>query len=166
MAREGFFFSRNTTNNSALKARFTRRFLRYLARIKTSSPSSSSEQETMFCQRCRRIKSGAYSSMALVVGSKRAWSRAVIRKLRKRRGFAVRNVRVKVMENRTRRSLTSHSSSCSGGEVARLRKLVPGGKGMDFCDLLEETAHYIECLATQVQVMQSIADRSIPTISS
>ncbi|KAJ6956316.1 hypothetical protein NC652_007409 [Populus alba x Populus x berolinensis] len=28
---------------------------------------------------------------------------------------------------------------------------------MDICCLLEETAHYIKCLATQVKVMQSIA---------
>lgn len=46
------------------------------------------------------------------------------------------------------------------GEVNELRKLVPGGESMDLCPLLEEVAHYIKCLSTQVQVMRCIADLS------
>lgn len=43
-------------------------------------------------------------------------------------------------------------------QVEELRKLVPGGEAMDLCRLLGETAHYIKCLNTQVQVMRSIVD--------
>jgi hypothetical protein len=43
-------------------------------------------------------------------------------------------------------------------QTKKLRQLVPGGKAMDMCSLLEETAHYIRCLSTQVKVMQTIAD--------
>lgn len=42
------------------------------------------------------------------------------------------------------------------GQTDELRNLVPGGETMDFCSLLDETAHYIKCLTTQVQVMRSI----------
>lgn len=44
------------------------------------------------------------------------------------------------------------------GQAKELRKLVPGGQAMDLCHLLEEAAHYIKCLNSQVQVMRSIAD--------
>lgn len=44
------------------------------------------------------------------------------------------------------------------GHAEKLQKLVPGGKAMDFSSLLDETAHYIKCLVTQVKVMRSIAD--------
>lgn len=43
-------------------------------------------------------------------------------------------------------------------EAKELRKVVPGGESMDFCNLLDETAHYIKCLATQVKLMRRIAD--------
>lgn len=42
--------------------------------------------------------------------------------------------------------------------ASKLRKLVPGGEAMDLCNLLDEAAHYIKCLNTQVQVMRCIAD--------
>ncbi|XP_047067293.1 transcription factor IBH1-like [Lolium rigidum] len=48
-----------------------------------------------------------------------------------------------------------------GGEPARsdaLRRLVPGGAGMEYCSLLEETADYVRCLRAQVQLMQGLAD--------
>ncbi|KAM3370822.1 hypothetical protein ACQJBY_018263 [Aegilops geniculata] len=47
------------------------------------------------------------------------------------------------------------------GEPARsdaLRRLVPGGAGMEYCNLLEETADYVRCLRAQVQLMQGLAD--------
>lgn len=44
------------------------------------------------------------------------------------------------------------------GQANDLRKLVPGGEAMDLCRLLDEAAHYIKCLNTQVQVMRCIAD--------
>lgn len=43
-------------------------------------------------------------------------------------------------------------------EADELRQLVPGGETMNLCNLLDETAHYIKCLTTQVQVMKKIAD--------
>jgi hypothetical protein len=44
------------------------------------------------------------------------------------------------------------------GQVDKLRRLVPGGQLMDTCSLLEETAHYMKCLTTQVQVMTRIVE--------
>ncbi|KAF7011562.1 hypothetical protein CFC21_025852 [Triticum aestivum] len=47
------------------------------------------------------------------------------------------------------------------GEPARsdaLRRLVPGGAGMEYSSLLEETADYVRCLRAQVQLMQGLAD--------
>lgn len=43
-------------------------------------------------------------------------------------------------------------------KASELRKLVPGGEAMDMCKLLDETADYIKCLATQVKLMRRIAD--------
>lgn len=39
----------------------------------------------------------------------------------------------------------------------KLRKVVPGGAAMDICSLLDETAHYVKCLTTQVNMMRRIA---------
>ncbi|KAL6844432.1 hypothetical protein ACP4OV_026105 [Aristida adscensionis] len=47
------------------------------------------------------------------------------------------------------------------GEPARadaLRRLVPGGGGMEYSNLLEETADYVRCLRAQVQLMQGLVD--------
>ncbi|KAJ1273286.1 hypothetical protein BS78_06G268400 [Paspalum vaginatum] len=47
------------------------------------------------------------------------------------------------------------------GEPARanaLRRLVPGGAGMEYCSLLDETADYVRCLRAQVQLMQGLVD--------
>lgn len=44
------------------------------------------------------------------------------------------------------------------GQTDELRDLVPGGETMDLNILLGETAHYIKCLTTQVQVMRNIVD--------
>nr|GMD17291.1 transcription factor IBH1-like [Ipomoea batatas] len=43
-------------------------------------------------------------------------------------------------------------------KAKELRKLVPGGKAMDLSCLLDETAHYIKCLSSQVEIMRNIAD--------
>ncbi|KAF7837088.1 transcription factor IBH1 [Senna tora] len=42
-------------------------------------------------------------------------------------------------------------------QVEKLRKVVAGGKGMDICSLLEETADFVRCLHTQLSLMQPIA---------
>lgn len=46
----------------------------------------------------------------------------------------------------------------SSSGAHELRRLVPGGERMDPRSLLEETAHFVHCLETQVRVMRSIAD--------
>lgn len=46
----------------------------------------------------------------------------------------------------------------SSSRVKELRRLVPGGESMDLGVLLEETAHFVQCLETQVGVMRRIAD--------
>lgn len=43
-------------------------------------------------------------------------------------------------------------------KAKELRELVPGGEAMEICKLLDETAHYIKCLSTQVKVMTAIAE--------
>lgn len=105
------------------------------------------------------IRVASYASMASAVGSKRAWSQAVLRKIRnhtlhrdlkKKSGIHALIRRRKVGEN-PRNNLNSHQEN-------DLRKLVPGGEDMDFCRLLNETAHYIKCLRTQVQIMKNIVD--------
>lgn len=101
------------------------------------------------------VKTAAYASMASAVGSKRAWSRALLSKIRNNR----RNYKI-------RRESSSSSSSVvvkvkkpiiqNPSKAEELEKLVPGGETMDFCSLLDETAHYIKCLTSQVQIMRSI----------
>lgn len=79
--------------------------------------------------------------MASVVGSKRAWSRAVLSKIRNR------SLLLKKKKKRRRRS---------SDEFGELRKIVPGGQLMDFYNLLDETADYINSLTSQVHVMKNI----------
>ncbi|KAH7518309.1 hypothetical protein FEM48_Zijuj09G0157700 [Ziziphus jujuba var. spinosa] len=47
-------------------------------------------------------------------------------------------------------------------EATELGKLMLGGKAMEICKLLDETAHYIKCLTTQVKVMRRIVDFCSP----
>ncbi|KAL6344433.1 hypothetical protein AAG906_039689 [Vitis piasezkii] len=135
-------------NTSSRKVRCARRFLQSLLRIRQRRPGSLSSEEVR--QRSRRIKMAAYSSMACTVGSRRAWSRAIIFRLQSRAG---RHGRMR------RRCLgVKKKPSREMSQADRLRDLVPGGEALDFCNLLEETAHYIKCLSSQVEIMKSIAD--------
>ncbi|EXB52661.1 hypothetical protein L484_012015 [Morus notabilis] len=173
-----------TLNNAdSCRVKFARRFLRSLIEIKTrqtnynnnlsSSPSSSSEIR----RRSERIKLKAYSSMAHAVGPRKAWTRALLLKLhnrakrhrfrtRKRSSLAMvlkkkRVFRVKNHANfyKPAAERGNYSVLNSDEKTEKLRELVPGGKAMDICSLLEETAHFIKCLAMQVQVMHEIADQ-------
>ncbi|PPD87648.1 hypothetical protein GOBAR_DD15417 [Gossypium barbadense] len=136
-------------NPSSLKSRFTARFLRALIKINAQKPISSSSPREIF-QRYRRIKVAADKSMAYSVRSRRTWSRATLWKLRSRSPAIVEK--------------TSHEKENKEDHVGlavqaeELRELVPGGESMDLCNLLDETAHYIKCLTTQVQVMKKIAN--------
>lgn len=121
-------------------------FLRAFTVINSASPTSS----TM--QRRRSIRRAAYASMARAAGNRRAWSRAVLRRLH--RGLCLSSsARRFVIRRRIRVSRPREP-----GQADVLRSLVPGGKAMDFCNLLEETATYIQCLSAQVRLMQSLAD--------
>ncbi|CAL9128004.1 unnamed protein product [Musa textilis] len=114
------------------------RFLRALSLVRRTTPASSRT-----C-RGRRIERAAYASMAYSAGASRAWSRAVLRRLHhraRRRAVAPRRL-----------------STTAGNRAEALRRLVPGGAGMDYCTLLEETADYIKCLSMQVELMQGIVD--------
>ncbi|XP_078433133.1 transcription factor IBH1-like [Wolffia australiana] len=98
----------------------------------------------------RKIRRAAYISMALsAVPRRKRWSRALLRHVHRR----CTSTRLKIL------SLSGRSARTQR-QVAELRRLIPGGMKMDTCKLLEETADYIQCLATQVSLMGSLA-RSI-----
>ncbi|WOK96577.1 hypothetical protein Cni_G05284 [Canna indica] len=103
--------------------------------------------------RGRRIQCAAYASMAYSAGPRRAWSRALLRRLRR----AARRRQPRAGWRRRAAAGAGAASRVATG-AAGLRRLVPGGGGMDYCSLLEETADYIKCLSVQVKLMQSIAD--------
>lgn len=133
-------------------------------KIKSEERSSSSSPT--------RVKIAADKSMALAVGSRRAWSRAMLWKIhhqhkaaaarRRRRVVSVRRIINNNIHHHKRslRKRGDHHEEVGGGggfcHANELRKLVPGGETMDLCSLLDETAHYMKCLVTQVQVMTSI----------
>ncbi|KAG0494992.1 hypothetical protein HPP92_005986 [Vanilla planifolia] len=114
-------------------------FLRLLSRLRLR-PSPCSIRK-----RCRAIRRAAYASMARSTGTRRAWSRAVLCRLRRRVSPG----------SDLRRAVEIGSSSKSR---LGLRRLVPGGEGMDLCSLLEETVDYMACLRAQVELMKAVAD--------
>ncbi|CAA3001435.1 Hypothetical predicted protein [Olea europaea subsp. europaea] len=135
------------SNPNSIKSRFTYRFVRALKKLNKSRGVSSSMKETY--RRYHMIRVASYASMASAVGSKRAWSRSVLWRIKKKSRFhALR--RRKASEN-PRNDINFHQDNV-------LRKLIPGGEDMEFCRLLNETAHYIKCLRTQVQIMKNIVD--------
>jgi hypothetical protein len=100
--------------------------------------------------------------MARVVGPRKNWSRALLFKLRYRARIQGAGLRKRCLVSKKKRVLRKENKvqviSREPSRADNLRKLVPGGDSMDICSLLDETAHYIKCLATQVKVMESIAD--------
>ncbi|KAI3749724.1 hypothetical protein L2E82_20340 [Cichorium intybus] len=109
--------------------------------------------------------------MASVVGPRRAWSRAILWKIRNRSALAGNKKRVHHITTRLRlqrhhaqqtkkRNLKREHVDPFGnsGLEVKLRKLVPGAQKLDPCCLLDETADYIKCLATQVEVMRTLVD--------
>ncbi|KAL2470756.1 Transcription factor IBH1 [Abeliophyllum distichum] len=135
------------SNHNSIKTRFTYRFARSLKKLNKNRPASQSMKETY--RRYHMIRVASYASMASAVGPKRAWSRAVLWKIRNRTLHRTLMKKSRIHVLRTRKV---------SGNPNDLRKLVPGGEGMDFCRLLNETAHYIKCLRTQVQIMKNIVD--------
>ncbi|OAY34933.1 transcription factor IBH1 [Manihot esculenta] len=153
--------------SSSLKSRFTKAFLRSLLKINKKTPFPYRPKEVF--HRCRRVKVAADKSLACAVGSRRAWSRAMLCKIRRRalrRGRKQRpSVRRIIVGNQTtnwgyclKKKKMSDDQEVGIDQASKLRKLVPGGEAMDLCSLLDEAAHYIKCLNTQVQVMRRIAN--------
>lgn len=155
------------TSSYPLRTRFALRFLKTLNRMNNHSS--------------QRIKLAAYSSMARAVGPSRIWSRAILFKLRpdgrrrrRRRFVCSSRTSQKLAKSKTvqtkkirrvaavgKKRASSETYNKRLGRLSRsdeLRRLVPGGEAMDVCSLFEETAHFVQCLATQVKVMQSIVD--------
>lgn len=161
-------------NPNSLKIQLAYRFLLNLNNLNTKR---SNLDNTHIHLRSQRVKIAAYASMASVVGSRRAWSRSILRKIRNRAMLTRNKNRVAcktthfrlhhhVDDNSTRRRNPNSPNpkrefvnpiGNSGLEV-KLRKLVPGAETMDACGLLDETADYIKCLATQVEVMKTLVD--------
>ncbi|KAL9397614.1 hypothetical protein Peur_011867 [Populus x canadensis] len=154
-----------TRHTKSIKTRFASRFLRSLLRMKRSDRFGGSQSNEGVRKRStHRIKIAAYASMARAVGPSRTWSRALLFKLRNRariQGVLRKRCLVSKKNKKKRVIRNKVIISREPSRTDTLRKLVPGGDSMDICCLLEETAHYIKCLATQVKVMQSIADQSL-----
>lgn len=152
-----------TAHTRSIKNRFARRFLRSLLKMKRSNRLGTGFQsnEEIRKRNTQRIKTAADRSMARVVGPRKIWSRALLFKLRNRARIQV-GLRKRCLVSKKKKVLRKEKKvqviSREPNRADNLRKLVPGGDSMDICSLLEETAHYIKCLATQVKVMQSIAD--------
>lgn len=147
----------SSSSMTSIKSRFTRGFLRALDRINKQKPSTTRE----ICKRYLRVKVAADASMASAVGSKRAWSRAMLLKMRlgRRRTSGDFRIMKKKKKNKKISSTDRDEEEVNGIRKAEeLRELVPGGEAMEICKLLDETAHYIKCLSTQVKVMTTIAD--------
>ncbi|XP_028759668.1 transcription factor IBH1 [Neltuma alba] len=172
-----------TATNPRTEMKFARRFLRSLSKTRKIRPPSSSSSICVK-KRSERIKMAAYWCMARAVGSRRAWSRAILMKLsrgrqhhhhcfsmtmmktrmrRKNRSTWLGKVKKKKKEEEVRTRSPSPYDEDDDEEglmkrqTQKLREVVPGGKSMDICSLLEETAHFVTCLAAQVHVMQTIA---------
>ncbi|XP_050206542.1 transcription factor IBH1-like [Mercurialis annua] len=153
---------RFSSNPNSLKSRFTKRFIRSLLKINRQTPNDI--HNISISQRWRRVRTAANKSLAFAVGTRRAWSRAMICKIQNRarnRRLLGRRVSVKRIKNQSkikRKKIVKNQEGGGFDQTCMLRKLVPGGEGMELCSLLGEAAHYIKCLNTQVQVMKSIAD--------
>ncbi|GMN50201.1 hypothetical protein TIFTF001_019361 [Ficus carica] len=112
----------NFSTASNYKYRFVQGFLRSLKRINRRKPTSNVSSPREICRRFLEVKSAADASMASAVGSRRAWSRALLQKTRSQdRSFGNNKLDVEEEEN-------------INGVVWKaneLRKLVPGGEAMD-----------------------------------
>lgn len=141
-------------NPNAIRTRFAIKFLEAMKRLNKGRVLPSPSMRDKY-RRCRAVRAAACASMASAVGPDRAWSRAVLEKIKSRRLRRFHMVRSK----RRRFGRRNPRKTQGFGQEQDLRGLVPGGRGMGLCSLLSETAHYINCLQTQVQVMTDILHR-------
>ncbi|KAF8048511.1 hypothetical protein N665_2488s0002 [Sinapis alba] len=132
---------------------FALHFLQTLSNLRVQNPFSSPDKTT---DRVKKIKKAAYVSMARAAGgTNRLWSRTLLHRASKRNKKIVRFPRRKKRVTWLRRNQRDPVEEAAG---ERLRNLVPGGRGMETSELMEETAHYIKCLSMQVKVMQCLVD--------
>ncbi|GAB4830346.1 hypothetical protein Ancab_019985 [Ancistrocladus abbreviatus] len=158
--------SSSSLNSRSLKTRFALRFLRALKKITNRRPTSRSSSREI-SRRVQRVKLAADASMASAVGPRKAWSRAILLKHRSRSHARVHGLTGHRRETDHDHAITIRKRVMKKRKVHKLdpafrtnelRRLVPGGEAMDLYNLLDETAHYIKCLTTQVEVMTSIAN--------
>uniref|UniRef100_A0A1D1YTV4 Uncharacterized protein At4g30180 n=1 Tax=Anthurium amnicola TaxID=1678845 RepID=A0A1D1YTV4_9ARAE len=134
-------------------------FVRALARIHRRRAGQPLPSRRAVIRCAGRIRRAAYASMAVAASPRRAWSRAVLRSLRGRASARLLGGRrVAEPAGKKIRVVSPKPSENEGNQEDELRRLVPGGRMMEFCSLLEETGHYIQCLTAQVLLMQRIAD--------
>lgn len=137
-----------STNPSSIKTKFAIRFIRAMKKLNYQNRHANSPDNNY-----HMIRDAAYASMACAVGPRRAWSRAVLRKIRNRHSLVMKKSCIRRKRVYARRS-PRKGSGCE--QENDLRELVPGGEWMDSCSLLYETADYIKCLRAQVQIMTNI----------
>ncbi|XP_071691801.1 transcription factor IBH1-like [Rutidosis leptorrhynchoides] len=160
-------------NPTHLKNEFAHRFIRSLNNINSIKRSSNANKISL---RSRRVAIAAYTTMASIVGSKRAWSCAVLRKIRNRsrnKGLLVRkkikldhkfginfhhHAKVHLKKRNRIPKREDFDIFKNSGQELKLRKLVPGGETMNSWCLMGETADYIKCLAAQVEVMKTLVN--------
>ncbi|KAL7113666.1 hypothetical protein ACP275_04G074500 [Erythranthe tilingii] len=169
----------STAKPSSIKTRFAIKFLQAMKKLNNNNKNKNTMSEKH--KRYLAIRAASHASMASAVGPRRAWSRAVLRKIphhqkqlhyyslmnkqriRRRRNIRRNRIFLITRGNPNNRENYDHEEDEENEEEEDLRELVPGGKEMDFCRLLNETAHYIKCLRAQVQVMTNILDHSSPS---
>ncbi|GFP91176.1 transcription factor ibh1 [Phtheirospermum japonicum] len=140
-------------NPRSVKTRFAVKFVEAMKKLDKKRPTTA-------YKRYLAVRAAACVSLASAVGPRRAWSRAVLKNLIMPRGrksypAVVISPRKRVGNNNPKRRELEEEDD--------LRRLVPGGEGMGFCRLLTESAHYIQCLRDQVQVMTSMLDHCYST---
>ncbi|KAL3653251.1 hypothetical protein CASFOL_002932 [Castilleja foliolosa] len=138
--------NRPTNPSSSVKTRFAVKFIKAMKNLNKKRPIPHKHKRYL------AVRAAACASMASAVGPRRAWSRAVLNNIRNRRFTRKRSFGIKNNNNNPK----PKQQDLGYGEEDELRRLVPGGKEMDFCRLLSESAHYIECLRDQVQVMTNM----------
>ncbi|XP_076886078.1 transcription factor IBH1-like [Bidens hawaiensis] len=165
-----------STNHANLKNQFAHRFVRALNNLNHKKPRAYRDQDHNQNQRYSRtnlVKIAAYTTMASVVGSRRAWSRAILRRIRNRsrnQGLLLKNRKrvyhkitkchhyAKILRNPKYPKRQDFNPFRNSTQESKLRKLVPGARTMDSWCLMSETADYIKCLVAQVEVMKTLVD--------
>ncbi|CAA2965111.1 Hypothetical predicted protein [Olea europaea subsp. europaea] len=117
------------SNPNSIKTRFTYRFVQALRKLnKTRSVSVSPSMKETY-RRYHMIRVASYASMASAVGSRRAWSRTVLWKIRNRTLHRTLKKKGKIHALRRRKVRENPRNSLNFHRENDLKKLVPGGEG-------------------------------------